>query len=73
MSDQWVSPEEFQRWQKFLGLRNKQVCDRLDIGAGACTDYRRRGAPLKIRNAMRGLAVEMGKISVSVAFPWEEA
>ena len=63
---------QFRTWQKYLGLTNKDIAERLGVNLQTVSSYRQRGTSLKIKLACRAVAMDLGKVQHTATYPWEK-
>lgn len=64
---------EFKAWRGLMEWSMREAGERLGINRNTILDYERRGAPERIRQACRALALAEKKVELSVLYPWEHA
>lgn len=62
---------EFRAWLKVMGWSMREAGDRLGINRNTVLDYAQNGAPERIRQACRALALGEKKVDLAVNYPWE--
>jgi transcriptional regulator with XRE-family HTH domain len=65
--------EEFRAWRSLMGWSMREAGEHLGINRNTVLDYEHRGAPERIRQACRALAIAHKKVEVAVVYPWERA
>lgn len=64
---------EFSAWRSLMGWTMRDAAERLGINRNTVLDYEHNGAPERIRQACRALALSEKKVELAVVYPWERA
>lgn len=64
---------QFRAWRAIMGWSMREAGERLGVHRNTVLDYERRGAPERIRQACRALALSEKKVELAVVYPWERA
>lgn len=64
---------EFKAWRALMGWSMREAGERLGINRNTVLDYEHNGAPERIRQACRALALSEKKVELAVVYPWERA
>lgn len=68
-----MTSDEFRAWRRLMEWSMREAGERLGINRNTVLDYEHNGAPERIRQACRALALSEKKVELAVVYPWERA